>query len=124
MKTCLPRGSINPHQDAIPALPRVSASEVKAVGWRRVLDLAEAHGGLVAITSHRRLQAVILSLAAYETLLGRGWEATSTTSLEHTLAALEARIAALELKVSDDLKERDEDEGRKTSRQAADRSSS
>ncbi|HHX82417.1 MAG TPA: type II toxin-antitoxin system prevent-host-death family antitoxin [Pseudomonadaceae bacterium] len=52
------------------ALPRSPASDVKKLGWRGVLEIAQRSGHLV-ITNHDRPEAVIVPAAEYARLLQR-----------------------------------------------------
>lgn len=50
-------------------LPRTSASDVKKLGWRGVMDAVRREGKVV-VTNHDRPEAVILPAEEYDRLLG------------------------------------------------------
>lgn len=79
---------------------RISASRLKAIGWRAVLELAEAHGGVLMVTSHRRPQAIILSPKMYERLASGSARLTALPEgITDKIEELAARISALEQQV-------------------------
>jgi prevent-host-death family protein len=80
-----------------PDLRSAPASDVKKKGWRRMLELAREHQGRLAITSHNRPQAVILTVEAYEQLVeqSRRQEAAFDSTLEALSAEFDQRLATL-----------------------------
>ncbi|MDC7807428.1 type II toxin-antitoxin system prevent-host-death family antitoxin [Luteimonas sp BLCC-B24] len=87
--------------DALDALPRTPASDVKKLGWRGVMK-SVAREGQVLVTHHDTPEAVILSAEAYAAIL-QALEAASApqrsalealqTEFDNTLAALRSADA-------------------------------
>lgn len=80
----------------IDALPRTSASSVKTLGWRGVMQTVAAEGG-VLVTNHDRPEAVILSIDTYEALLQAVEQARrqDAAALDTLRARFDERLAAL-----------------------------
>jgi PHD/YefM family antitoxin component YafN of YafNO toxin-antitoxin module len=82
--------------DALKALSRVPASDVKRRGWRGVMWTLREEGS-VLVTNHDQPEAVILTADAYANLLDRANQAASRvesdlTTLRHQF---DERLAAL-----------------------------
>ncbi|UNK42935.1 type II toxin-antitoxin system prevent-host-death family antitoxin [Luteimonas sp. S4-F44] len=89
--------SVAPKFDALDALPRTPASDVKKLGWRGVMK-SVARDGQVVVTHHNTPEAVILSAEAYDAIL-RALEAAAApqrSALEALQARFDARLASLE----------------------------
>jgi PHD/YefM family antitoxin component YafN of YafNO toxin-antitoxin module len=82
--------------DAMRALPRVPASDVKRHGWRGLMRTLRTEGA-VLVTNHDQPEAVVLEADAFADLLDRARQAETRT--EADLAALrhqfDERLAAL-----------------------------
>jgi len=75
--------------DAIGALPKTPASDVKKLGWRGVMrDVQKS--GRVAVTNHDAPEAVILSASEYEAIIRALEEAKDRGQM--TLDALRKRF--------------------------------
>lgn len=75
--------------DAIDALPKTPASNVKKLGWRGVMrDVQKS--GCVVVTNHDTPEAVILSTSEYE-VIARALEETRSRD-QMTLDALRMRF--------------------------------
>ncbi|MEN4903302.1 type II toxin-antitoxin system prevent-host-death family antitoxin [Luteimonas sp. TWI1416] len=89
--------SVAPKFDALDALPRTPASDVKKLGWRGVMK-SVARDGQVVVTHHNTPEAVILSAETYDAIL-RALEAAAApqrSALEDLQAKFDARLASLE----------------------------
>lgn len=83
--------------DALEALPRTPASDVKKLGWRGVMKTV-ARGGKVVVTHHNTPEAVILSADEYAAIL-QALDAAGNaqrSALEALRARFDARLAALQ----------------------------
>ncbi|MCD9027208.1 type II toxin-antitoxin system Phd/YefM family antitoxin [Luteimonas sp. BDR2-5] len=83
--------------DALDALPRTPASDVKKLGWRGVMRTV-ARDGKVVVTHHNTPEAVILSADAYDAIL-RALDAAAApqrSALEELRARFDARLSALQ----------------------------
>lgn len=83
--------------DALDALPRTPASDVKKLGWRGVMKTV-ARDGKVVVTNHNTPEAVILSADAYDAIL-RALDAANApqrAALDVLQAQFDARLAALQ----------------------------
>ncbi|ATD68694.1 hypothetical protein CNR27_04380 [Luteimonas chenhongjianii] len=83
--------------DALDALPRTPASDVKKLGWRGVMKTI-ARGGKVVVTNHNTPEAVILSADEYDAIL-RALDAAGASqrsALDTLRARFDERLAALE----------------------------
>ena len=83
--------------DALEALPRTPASDVKKLGWRGVMR-SVAREGQVVVTNHDTPEAVILSAETYDAIL-RALEAAAApqrSALEDLQARFDERLSALQ----------------------------
>lgn len=82
--------------DALDALPRTPASDVKKLGWRGVMK-SVAREGHVLVTHHDTPEAVILSADAYAAILCALEAATAPqrSALEELQAEFDRALAAL-----------------------------
>lgn len=83
--------------EAIDALPRTPASDVKKLGWRGVMKAVD-RVGMVAVTHHDEPQAVILSTEAYHDILQALQEIRSKneSALEVLRRRFDERLASLQ----------------------------
>ena len=83
--------------DALDALPRTPASDVKKLGWRGVMK-AVGRQGRVVVTNHNQPEAVILSAEDYDTILRALAEANagSDRALEALRRRFDQRLVALQ----------------------------
>lgn len=74
-----------------------TATEIKTIGWRGVLDRARRNAGLLTITNHDQPQAVILTPEAYASLLEKAnaQDSAVARSLEQLRESFDARLASL-----------------------------
>ncbi|NYZ61734.1 type II toxin-antitoxin system prevent-host-death family antitoxin [Luteimonas deserti] len=82
--------------DALDALPRTPASDVKKLGWRGVMKTV-ARDGRVLVTNHDTPEAVILSADAYDAIL-RALDAAGASqrsALEELQARFDTHLATL-----------------------------
>jgi len=89
--------SVAPKFDALEALPRTPASDVKKLGWRGVMK-SVARDGQVVVTNHNTPEAVILSAETYDAML-RALDAAAApqrSALEELQAKFDARLASLQ----------------------------
>ena len=77
---------------------QATASEVKQLGWRGILELARQNEGQLAITNHSETQGVVLTREAFEALQAkaRASEDVLTRSIAELSAQFDARLANLE----------------------------
>lgn len=75
----------------------VPSSLVKERGWRKVVDEAREHGGEARITSHGRVEAVILTPSRYRELvaLAQGAQRAREDALTALTAEFEQRLEPL-----------------------------
>ena len=80
----------------IDSLPRTPASDVKKLGWRGVMRNV-ARDGRVVVTNHAQPEAVILSVAEYQTMLAalRSKAERDQQALEKLRREFDARLACL-----------------------------
>lgn len=92
-------------RDAISALPKIPASDVKKLGWRGVMRDVQKSGRVV-VTNHDAPEAVILSAREYEAIIqaldkARGRDQATLEALrerfDERLKALKAPGAAARL---------------------------
>lgn len=81
--------SLAPKPDAINALPKTPASNVKKLGWRGVMRNVQK-SGRIAVTNHDTPEAVILSAREYEAIVQALDKARGRD--QATLEALRARF--------------------------------
>lgn len=83
--------------DAIDALPRTPASDVKKLGWRGVMKTM-GRKGKVLVTNHNEPEAVILSVDEYDAIMHALQAAASRTqpALDALRQRFDARLAALQ----------------------------
>lgn len=83
--------------DALDALPRTPASDVKKLGWRGVMKTI-ARGGKVVVTHHNTPEAVILSAEEYGTILQAldAAGAGQRSALDTLRTRFDARLSALQ----------------------------
>ena len=83
--------------DALDALPRTPASDVKKLGWRGVMKTI-ARGGKVVVTNHNTPEAVILSAEEYGAILQAldAAGADQRSALDTLRTRFDARLAALQ----------------------------
>ncbi len=83
--------------DALDALPRTPASDVKKLGWRGVMR-AVARGGKVVVTHHDTPEAVILPAEEYAAILQAldAAGAAQRSALDTLRARFDTRLAALQ----------------------------
>ena len=81
---------------ALEALPRTPASDVKKLGWRGVMREV-GRSGSVVVTNHDRPEAVILSLDGYRALVLAAEAALrpERSALDELRSAFDQRLAAL-----------------------------
>lgn len=75
-----------------------TATDVKRLGWRGILDLARRNGGQLKVTNHNQTQGVVLTPEAFEALVAKA--RSQESALERSIAELSAqfdqRLAGLE----------------------------
>lgn len=83
--------------DALDALPRTPASDVKKLGWRGVMKTV-ARGGKVVVTNHNTPEAVILSADEYAAILQAldAAGAAQRSALDTLRTRFDARLATLQ----------------------------
>lgn len=83
--------------DAIDALPRTPASDVKKLGWRGVMK-SVGRIGKVVVTNHDQPEAVILSTAEYDLILQALQAAADREddALDRLRQRFDQRLAALQ----------------------------
>ena len=89
--------SVAPKFEALEALPRTPASDVKKLGWRGVMR-SVARDGQVVVTNHNTPEAVILSAETYDAML-RALEAAAApqrSALEELQARFDSRLVSLQ----------------------------
>ncbi|PJK03745.1 prevent-host-death protein [Lysobacteraceae bacterium NML71-0210] len=80
----------------VDSLPRTPASDVKKLGWRGVMRNV-ARDGRVVVTNHAQPEAVILSVAEYQTMLAalRSKAERDQHALERLRHEFDQRLACL-----------------------------
>ena len=83
---------------AVAGLAAASASDIKRLGWRKILDRARQNNGRLTVTNHDQVQAVVLTLETYEELLARGQKqpGADEQALAELRARFDERLASLE----------------------------
>ena len=78
--------------------PSVSASDIKKLGWRGVLDLARKSEGQLSVTNHDRFEGVIMTREAYDALTrkAREQESVLAKSLQNLSAQFDDRLSSLQ----------------------------
>ncbi len=86
-----------PEIEAVAALPRTPASDVKRLGWRGLMRNLQAQGTLL-VTNHDAPEAVILSLKDYAAVvrLARQGEAGNASALQALRQRFDERLAVLQ----------------------------
>jgi PHD/YefM family antitoxin component YafN of YafNO toxin-antitoxin module len=82
--------------DAVDALPRAPATDVKRLGWRGVMK-AVAKSGKLVVTNHNHPEAVILSLQEYVAIVTALAASAEDAPLEALRKRFDARLAALQV---------------------------
>jgi prevent-host-death family protein len=82
-------------------LPRISASELKTLGWRGMMNVLRSKGRLL-VTNHDEPEAVIIPVAEYDDLMQSNAQAESALanlrrSFDERLSALQGQSAATRL---------------------------
>lgn len=90
--------SKNSRFERIRGLATAAASEFKRLGWPGLLERAHENAGRLAVTSHNRLQAVILTPEAYESLVEKAeqQQEADADALERLRAEFDEHLAVLE----------------------------
>lgn len=80
----------------VESLPRTPASDVKKLGWRGVMRNV-ARNGRVLVTNHEQPEAVILSMAEYESMMAalRSKAERDAQALETLRRDFEDRLSCL-----------------------------
>lgn len=81
--------------DAVDALPRAPATDVKRLGWRGVMKTVAKTGKLV-VTNHNHPEAVILSLQEYVAIVTALAASAEDAPLDALRKRFDARLAALQ----------------------------
>ncbi len=87
----------SPKYVALDELARASASTLKKVGWRGLMDELRAEGRLL-VTNHERPEAVILPVSEYQAFMEiiKESEARSATALDGLRERFDERLAVLQ----------------------------
>lgn len=81
--------------DAVDALPRAPATDVKRLGWRGVMKTVAKTGKLV-VTNHNHPEAVILSAQEYAAIVAALAASGEDAPLETLRKRFDARLAAMQ----------------------------
>lgn len=81
--------------DAVDALPRAPATDVKRLGWRGVMKTVAKTGKLV-VTNHNHPEAVILSAQEYAAIVTALAASAEDAPLDALRKRFDARLAALQ----------------------------
>jgi prevent-host-death family protein len=78
-------------------LPRIPASDLKKLGWRRMMNALRSKGRLL-VTNHHEPEAVIIPVAEYEDLmrLAAQSEAEAESALANLRRSFDERLSLLQ----------------------------